>query len=256
MGVGYKGPALRLLDDVVVRPTNLNGGDLVGAYEARLTWASLAADAVLALNDIWYLDHYSRELAAVVGTVPMVGYLPLDGDIPNPRIVEDLTGFHTLFTYTKHAAGELERALRTCGHPTPVRVAGHGVDVETFRPADGTRASGFDSRARMRLAQELFGLPEPAWVVLNASRPDPRKRIDLTLGGFAAFARGRPPHVRLCLHQAIAHPRFVEPLRQQAAALGIGDRILWWPPGGAPLDDRHLCALYNACAAGVNTSAG
>ena len=39
-------------------------------------------------------------------------------------------------------------------------------------------------------------------------------------------------------------------------ALGMGDRILWWPPSGTPLDDAGLTALYNACAVGINTSLG
>jgi hypothetical protein len=62
--------------------------------------------------------------------------------------------------------------------------------------------------------------------------------------------------VRLCLHHAIAHPQFVEPLRQQAQALGIAERVLWWPPQEGAIDDASLCALYNACAVGLNTSLG
>ena len=31
-----------------------------------------------------------------------------------------------------------------------------------------------------------------------------RKRIDLTVEGFAKFAAGKPANVRLCLHHAIA----------------------------------------------------
>jgi len=256
MGVGYRGPAREIEPGVQVRPTNLHGGDMVGAYGAGREWDGLAADAVLALNDLWYLEHYSRGLGPVIGTVPMVGYLPLDGDIPHPSLVADLTGFSALYTYTKHAARQLGAALEGCGRPTPVGVAGHGVDLATFTPDPAALAAGFDPAVRMRLAARLFGLSEPSWVVLNASRPDPRKRIDLTIDGFARFARGRPPHVRLCLHQAIAHPQFVDPLRQQADALGIMDRLLWWPPSGAPLDDAALVALYNACAVGINTSLG
>jgi D-inositol-3-phosphate glycosyltransferase len=255
-GVGYRGPARPLLPDVTLEPTNLRGGDMVGAYAARLGWDVLGADAVLALNDVWYLEHYSRELADVLGAVPMLGYLPLDGDIPDPRLVENLAGFHSFYTYTEHAAAELRAALRSCGKSTPVGVAGHGVDLGVFMPGADVRDAGFDPGARMRRAQALFGLPEPTWVVLNASRPDPRKRVDLTIEGFARFARGLPPNVRLCLHQAIAHPQFVDPLRQRADALGVSSRILWWPPAAAPLDDAALCALYNACAVGVNTSVG
>jgi D-inositol-3-phosphate glycosyltransferase len=102
----------------------------------------------------------------------------------------------------------------------------------------------------------VFGLTEPAWVVLNASRPDPRKRIDLSLEAFARFARTRPPDVRLCLHQAHAHAQFVEPLRRLAAELGIADRLLWWPLKPGVLDDALLNRLYNACAVGLNTSLG
>jgi glycosyltransferase involved in cell wall biosynthesis len=256
MGVGYQGEPRELAPGVLLRPTNLHGGDMMGAYAARLEWDTLAPDAVFALNDPWYLAHYSRELAARVGSIPMVGYLPLDGDIVDPRSVEEVTGFTSLFTYTRHAAAQLRDALRACGNGTPVGVAGHGVDLRAFQPAPGVRESGFAPASRMQLAQDLFGLDEPGWVVLNASRPDPRKRIDISIAGFARFARGRPANVRLCLHQALSHAQFVEPLRQQAAALELDDRILWWPPQHAPLDDAQLCALYNACAAGVNTSVG
>jgi D-inositol-3-phosphate glycosyltransferase len=36
--------------------------------------------------------------------------------------------------------------------------------------------------------------------VLNANRNNTRKRIDLTIEAFAAFARGKPETVRLYLH--------------------------------------------------------
>ena len=49
------------------------------------------------------------------------------------------------------------------------------------------------------------GLPDPenAFIVLNASRFDQRKRIDLTVEGFARFAAGKPANVRPRLHHAI-----------------------------------------------------
>jgi glycosyltransferase involved in cell wall biosynthesis len=256
MGVGYQGPVRQLSERVQLRPTNLRGGDLVGAYGARKEWPALAVDAVLALNDPWYLEHYSRELTQVLDGVPMFGYLPLDGEIPDPEVVRGLRGFSALFTYTTHAAGELRQALRACGDDTAVLVAGHGVELGAFAPTSSARAADFAAPERMQQAQRLFGLSEPSWVVLNASRPDPRKRLDLTLEGFARFVRGRPGNVRLCLHHAIAHPQFVEPLRQQAQALGIAERVLWWPPQEGAIDDASLCALYNACAVGLNTSLG
>ena len=254
MAVGYQGDAFVWAPDVLVRPTNLRGGDMVGAYAARLEWAQLQPDLVFALNDVWYLVHYSRELAAIRGSVPMVGYLPLDGLIPNAELLSELTGFSALVTYTQSAALELETALRTVHINTPVLRAGHGIDLDHFHPLIDLNA---DWRAqRMALAQIYFGLDQPTFVVLNASRPDPRKRIDLTLQAFARFAQSRADSLRLCLHQAISHNTFVDPLRAQAKALGIADKVIWHPREAGPITDEALNRTYNACALGINTAHG
>ncbi|MGB0513720.1 MAG: hypothetical protein ACPGJE_02635 [Wenzhouxiangellaceae bacterium] len=252
MGIGYQGEPRQLAPSINLLPTNLNGGDLVGAWQARLDWENLKPDCVLALNDPWWLEHYPRELDQVRGKVPLVGYLPLDGDIPDPEIARGLEGFSLLMTYTEHAASQLQGALERCGLKIPVAVVGHGVDLSSFAPI----GNDFGLEARMERARNLFTLQQPAWVVLNASRPDPRKRIDLTIEGFARFAQGKPEHVKLCLHQALAYPQFVDPLRAQVETLGIVDRVLWWPPADEVLDDAALNLLYNACAVGINTSLG
>lgn len=253
LGVGYLGEPFDLCEGVRVLPTNVRGGDMVGAYYARKNWTTLAPDLVFVLNDLWYLTHYSSEFGMLESPpVPMVGYLPLDGGIDNPSLTRDLTGFHQLITYTNWAADQLRPALAAMGHATPVSVAGHGVDLSHFRMLPG----GLELSSRMLRAQRLFDLDEPAFVVLNANRPDPRKRLDLTLEAFARFAKGKPANVRLCLHQAIAHELFVAPLREQATNLGIMDRILWFPPKPGPLDDAGLNELYNACAVGLNTTMG
>lgn len=253
LGIGYRGEPVDLVDGVRLLPTNLRGGDITGAYYARLNWNTLTPDLVFLLNDLWYLVHYSRELTELTGAkVPMIGYLPLDGGLDDASHTRELTGFHQLITYTAWAADQLGTALREVGNPTSVSIAGHGVDLSSFYSLGDTD----DLPGRMMRAQRLFGLDEPAFVVLNASRPDPRKRLDLTLAAFAQFARGKPRSVRLCLHQAIAHDMFVAPLRQQAEDLGIAERILWFPPVSGPLDDAGLNELYNACAVGLNTATG
>lgn len=253
LGVGYQGEAFDLADGVRVLPTNVRGGDLVGAYAARKNWEELSPDAVFVLNDLWYLTPYSREFGRIENrSIPIVGYLPLDGGIDNHSLVRELTGFHELITYTEWAAAQLRPALTAMNISTPVTVAGHGVDLSQFRMKPG----GLDLQVRMQRAQDLFRLDEPGFVILNANRPDPRKRLDLTLEAFARFVSGKPRNVWLCLHQAIAHETFVAPLREQARQLGIMDRILWYPPQPGPLSDTALNDLYNACAVGLNTTMG
>ncbi|WP_019866955.1 glycosyltransferase family 4 protein [Methylovulum miyakonense] len=255
MGVGYQGEAFNWAEGVRLEPTDLHGGDMVGAYGARLRWGELQPDLVFALNDLWYLVHYSRELAGILDHVPMVGYLPLDGHIQDPQQVAELLGFSRLVTYTRSAALDLTEALRAMAINTRVDCLGHGVDLHRFHPLLGLGDENLCLQ-RMRLAQQFFHLSEPSFVVLNAARPDPRKRIDLTLESFARFVQGRPANIYLCLHQAFAHPQFVNPLREQANALGIAERILWYPKQAGPLDDAELNWLYNACAVGINTAVG
>jgi glycosyltransferase involved in cell wall biosynthesis len=255
-GTGYQGPEHRLADNLKLVPTNLRGGDLMGIHAAKARWRELGADAIFALNDLWYLEHFSETLGPIREQVPMLGYLPLDGRLVRAEQAFGVQGFSRLITYTQAAATDLRAALRTGGIGTAVEVAGHGIDLSRFAPAPSVVAAESALNVRMRLAMTHFGLPAPGFVVLNASRPDPRKRLDLTLDGFARFAQGLPENVYLCLHQAIAPTQFVEPLRAQARALGIERRLLWSPVTPGPVDDDQLAALYNACALGLNTALG
>ena len=118
----------------------------------------------------------------------------------------------------------------------------------------------FDPSARAAAKRLVFGADhaDDTFIVLNASRPDVRKRIDLTLEGFACFARDKPPGVRLCLHHALGLPDSAESCVARADALGIRDRLLLNP--FARLErvpaDAELNLLYNACDVGLNTAMG
>ena len=92
--------------------------------------------------------------------------------------------------------------------------------------------------------------------MLNANRPDKRKRVDLTIEGFAAFAADKPANVRLCLHHAIMG----EPEKNQIRALvercALQERLYLNPLTGGVVDDDALNLLYNACDVGITTSMG
>ncbi|MEP5770302.1 glycosyltransferase, partial [Nisaea sp.] len=99
--------------------------------------------------------------------------------------------------------------------------------------------------------------PEHTFIVLNANRPVFRKRLDLTLEGFALFAAGKPANVKLCLHQA--HVDELTPhLLELASKHGLESRLLYNPlnPDGGAIPDEELNQLYGACDVGLNTSAG
>ena len=222
LGIGYRGP-VRDAGGWTLHPTNLEGGDVFAAFQAAWLVEELDARIVLLVNDLWMLHAYMRTLPGVRDRAKVVAYVPLDGRIVDSRFLPPLAGIDRLVTFTRFAKAELEAFA-----DAPVDVIPHGVDTETFRP--------------------LGGEPD-GFVVLNANRPLERKRIDLTIEGFALFARGKQADVRLRLHHAIHgddHAALV-------ARLGIGDRV---DVTASTLSDAELNQLYNSCQVGVNTALG
>jgi D-inositol-3-phosphate glycosyltransferase len=140
-----------------------------------------------------------------------------------------------------------------------VDVIPHGVDRDRFYPFPELLQASFASVGRVEAKKKVFDTlrdPHESFVVLNASRLDTRKRIDLTLEGFARFAAGKPANVRLCLHHAIMGESEEERITSLIRRLGLEDRVVLNPLAGGIVSDRELNLLYNACDAGINTSMG
>jgi D-inositol-3-phosphate glycosyltransferase len=262
--IGYDGPPIDI-DGLSIHPTNIDGGDALGAYAAIERFRTHGADVVLCFNDVWYMARYAQVLRPHIGRTPLVAYVPLDGCFADPEWARGLLEYDVVCAYTPWARGEFERAWDLLGipreHRPALEIVPHGVDVEAFHPRPELLRSGFDPSARAEAKRLVFAGLERAddtFIVLNASRPDVRKRIDLTLEAFALFARDMPPGVRLCLHHALGLPGSADEFQSRADALGIRDRLLMNPlaePGTVP-EDAQLNLLYNACDAGLNTAMG
>lgn len=265
LAIGYHGP--RYFDrGVHVHPTNTAGGDVFGAFKARDMIVELEPAVVLVLHDIWVFQNYAEIFAPVRDRTRFVGYIPLDGRITNHRIAEHLHGLDRAVVYTDWAAQELLNAFAGLGEPKPgaawppVEVIFHGVDLECFGPTPELVAADFHHHGRIGLKRELFpALPDPqeSFIVLNAARPSARKRVDLTIEGFARFAEGKPANVALCLHHAYTDDD-TEQLLALAMQRGLGDRLYYNPlcARGGPVPDVALCRLFGACDVGINTSLG
>jgi D-inositol-3-phosphate glycosyltransferase len=264
LGIGYSGETVRELG-LTIHPTNLEGGDVFAAFQAARLAEEIQPDLIFILHDIWTFEYYLRILGPFRDRLKIVGYVPLDGKIVRASDAEAFRAADRVVVYTEFARGQFRQAfdrLNDAGdtHQFPaVDVIPHGVDLGRFFPFAELSEANFESRGRAEAKKKVFGdlsgLDE-SFVVLNASRPDPRKRVDLTIEGFAIFAANKPANVRLCLHHAISG----EPERDRTQALiqrwGLEDRVFVNPLGGGVRDDRELNMLYNACDVGINTSMG
>jgi D-inositol-3-phosphate glycosyltransferase len=264
LGIGYSGETVRELG-LTIHPTNLEGGDVFAAFQAARLAEEIQPDLIFILHDIWTFEYYIRILASFRNRLKIVGYVPLDGNIVRATDAEAFRAADRVVVYTEFARTQFQQAFNRLGdagraHLFPaVEVIAHGVDLGHFFPFPELSDAGFDSRGRAPAKKKIFGDldgPDESFVVLNASRPDRRKRVDLTIEGFAAFAANKPANVRLCLHHAI----FGQPERDETQSLiqrwGLEDRVFVNPLGGGVRDDCELNLLYNACDVSINTSMG
>jgi D-inositol-3-phosphate glycosyltransferase len=261
IGMGYQEQPIRK-DGFTLHPCNLRGGDVFGAYQGRDVVRERRATAVLLLNDLWMLKNYVNALRPVreeLGT-RVVAYCPIDGRLPEPSMMAPFDAVDRFVTYTAFGQRELEAAtaqLTASGARFAfdrIDVIPHGIDADAFRPIGDRRAVRRQLFAGRADAREL----EEGFIVLNANRPVARKRVDLTIDGFARFARGKASNVRLCLHHAILLPGERERIDGWIDAAGIRNRVIFSADvarGEITSDDR-LNLIYNACDVGLTTTMG
>jgi D-inositol-3-phosphate glycosyltransferase len=243
------------------------GGDLHGVGRVRELVERVRPQLVFLLNDPWILGGYLGELRDCRDRLKVVAYAPVDAGPLAAELLAPLAGLDRLVLYTRFGRGEVETAFAELRRHQPesrfppLAVIPHGVDTDLFRPlvapaspADAAAFAASRAAARARL------FPDPAlsdaWIVLNANRNQPRKRIDITIKGFALFARDKPPNVRLYLHMGIVDCGWN--VVALARRHGIEDRLIITAEEHflPAVPDEALNHIYNACDVGLNTSLG
>jgi D-inositol-3-phosphate glycosyltransferase len=264
LGIGYSGEVVRD-KGLTLYPTNPEGGDVFAAFQARRLIEELQPALIFIMHDIWLFDYYLRILGPYRDPMAIAAYIPLDGRITNEEDAAPLAQADRVIAYTRFGRAEFEGAFHRLREKHAMRdfpaveVIPHGIDRDSFYPFPELKRASFASAGRARAKRRVFAdRPDvdESFVVLNASRFDQRKRIDLTVQGFARFAAGKPANVRLCLHHALMDAASERQLASLIRQCGLGDRVSVNPLGSRVAGDAELNLLYNACDVGINTSMG
>lgn len=239
------------------------GGDRWGARRISPLVERLRPRLIFILNDIWVQHAYMQELKSLKDAPPVILYCPVDGGPIDPEAIAPLAGVRRFVVYTEFGKGQVERAVTEQRKRDPafdfptVEVIPHGVDTETFFPLreerDGESVLSGRRRARRLLFPNAPDVDE-RFIVLNANRNQPRKRIDTTIRGFAQFARDKPPHVKLFLHMGVEDAGWN--VIQLARRYNVEDRVMMSSLNRIiqGVSTAQLNLVYNACDVGLNTS--
>ncbi len=233
---------------------------------------SLKPALVFLLYDIPFQPPFWAQLRRATWQPPVVMYTPVEAGPIAPEIIEPLEGVARYVMYNQFGRRVIDASLAEIRARRPdfrfpaLDVIAHGVDRERFFPlpaqlSDPQEPESRDAEAARRLtARQQLGIDAPetrdAFIVLNANRNMPRKRIDLTMQGFALFARDKPANVKLYLHMATEDSGWNVLLL--AKRYGIFDRLIMTRADNVrpTFDDAMMNLLYNACDVGLTTSTG
>jgi D-inositol-3-phosphate glycosyltransferase len=210
---------------------------------------------VFLLYDIPFQPPYLQELRKTVPSPTIVLYSPVESGPIAPEIMQRLDGVSRYVVFTEYGRREIATALASVRKENPafqfpaLDLIPHGVATDKFFPLPDKR----EARRQMKLDDAEH---RDAFIVLNANRNMPRKRIDLTMEGFALFAKDKPANVKLYLHMATEDTGWNVLIL--AKRYGIFDRLIMTQADNSrpTFSDEQLNFLYNACDVGLTTTTG
>ena len=258
IGLNYRGP--RLDRGARIYPDLLSGRENADPRRTNLeaVFEAENPDIVLLFNEVAYQALCFRRVQAAAGQCrKIVTYTAVDGEVVKAELFSGLSVADRCVFFSEFGQRQAARHIAA----SRLAIIPHGVDTALFYPYPGSVEAQFEGDCRRSVRRVLFSKrPDliDAFIVLNANRPWPRKRIDLTMEGFALFARDKPANVKLFLHHPRTDDRERARILRMGRNLGISERLLLNPiiSGKSEVSIENLNLLYNACDIGVNTAMG
>ena len=204
-------------------------------------------DVVFTINDMWIINTQYEQIKDLhqAGKFKFVGYAPMDSYGWTGCLSDTANAWDAVISYTEFGAHEFIKG----GVTKPIAVVPHGVTPGQFY-----------SLGQQECRQKL-GLKEDDFIVFNGNRNQFRKRIDITIQGFAKFAVDKP-NAKLYLHMGLKDQGweimqiFAREMRRVGADPN-GRIIMTSQTEGPPnVSVEMLNTIYNAVDVGVNTCKG
>jgi len=247
-GINYNGDP-HPYDFKIYPAAGVHPGDRFGLARLPSVVEEEKPDFIIALNDIWMINQVWEKIHFLQPTLgfKFIPYFPIDSERYVDSMLRYVKDWDFSVTFT------VQQAQRIQNHnvePKMLGVLPHGIDADKFFPMD-------QEEARKKLS-----LPPGKFIVLNANRNQPRKRIDLTIQAFAEFAKDKPDTM-LYLHMSEKDLgwgiREIFDSEMKRRDLDPTNRLIMTARNinyMAPPTDETLNLIYNSCDVGINTADG
>lgn len=247
IGVNYFGDYDPLIEGLKVYPASAGGGEIYGFDKFLKLLTQLQPAVCFVLNDIWIAMDYNKQIVEYNKMFPdnktqFVLYTPIDAENIKRDFIDQVTEFDHIVTYTEFG----KEQLLIGGMSKKIHVIPHGVDLTKFRRMDKQSV-----KKAMKMGANDF-------IVLNVSRNQPRKRLDMFFFIFAEWVKryNLPENVRTYYHGALQD--YGIDILQWCEYLGIKNRLAISRPDLTPtngLTDEQMNMVYNSADVFFTTTA-
>lgn len=251
IGVNYFGDPHNY--NIRIFPASSGGAGIYGEKKLVDLLNAERFDILFVLNDVWVINKYLGLIKQHVKqdkTPKIVVYFPIDGEFHDSDWYSNFDIVTEAVVYTEFGYN----VVKAVKPELNVRVIPHGIDHEVFYKKFTSKP---DAKLHLFDKQiDTLGDLDKSFIVLNANRNQPRKKIDVTMEGFAKFAKDKPKEVKLYMHCGIVDASMN--IVKLSLRYDIDDRLIISSdkPGVQTVTDNRLNDIYNACDVGINTSLG
>jgi len=207
-------------------------------------------DLIFILNDVWVIARYLKEIKKAYGErkiPPIVVYFPVDSLDFDENWFNDFDIVNQAVVYTEFG----KEVCKAVAPNINFEVIPHGTDTDTFFKINLSK-----EEIKKLLYPKLPEFYEDSFIVLNANRNQPRKKVDVTLEGFKLFVENKPENIKIHMHMGLKDAGI--DIVKMARKLNIEQRLIVTNNSktiqAVPLEKLNM--IYNATDVGINTSWG
>ncbi len=225
-------------------------GDLYGMSRLEDLLDSEKPNIIFLLNDVWVLDTYLQKIKSFYegkeNRPKIVTYFPVDAEDHDPEWYRHFDIVDKAVVYTQFAFDVVKKAVPYINF----EILPHGIDHSIFFKIPESKK---DIKSKLYPNRADF---LDSFIVLNAGRNQPRKKLDVTMRGFKLFSEGKPENVKLYMHCGVKDSSM--DIIKLAGRLEIDKRLILSSRsnGVQVLTNGRLNLVYNATDVGLNTSLG